>query len=145
MKSVLVYGMIILFASVSFLQITLAIETEQEPEPPQIPEPSPAPEPIRMPDPSPAPDPFPEESDFEKVKRLTQENDKLKQENSNLQSQISALKNDKLRLQAEISELNDSIESLKEITLEQIRVIMNLVNQLKETISEKIFSPTIKL
>ncbi|MGH1568343.1 MAG: hypothetical protein ACRBBZ_04000 [Nitrosopumilus sp.] len=145
MKSVLVYGMIILFASVSFLQITLAIETKPEPEPPQIPEPSPAPEPIRMPDPSPAPDPFPEESDFEKVKRLTQENDKLTQENFNLQSQISALKNDKLRLQAEISELNDSIESLKEITLEQIRVIMNLVNQLKETISEKIFSPTIKL
>ncbi len=108
MKSVLVFGMIALIASVSFLQITLAFETEQEPEPPQIPEPSPAPEPIRMPDPAPAPDPFPEESDSEKVKRLTQENDNLKQENSNLQSQISALKNDKSRLQAEIFELNAS-------------------------------------
>ena len=29
MKSVLVYGMITLFASVSFLQITLGVETEQ--------------------------------------------------------------------------------------------------------------------
>ncbi|MFB5604266.1 MAG: hypothetical protein ACE5RK_07655, partial [Candidatus Nitrosomaritimum aestuariumsis] len=71
MKSILVFSMIALIASVSFLQITLAFETEQEPEPPQIPEPSPAPEPIRMPDPAPAPDPFPEESDSQKVKRLT--------------------------------------------------------------------------
>ncbi len=145
MKSVLVYGMIALLVSGSFLQITLAFETEQEPEPPQIPEPNPVPEPIRMPDPAPIPNPFPEESDSETVKRLTKENDNLKQENSNLQSQISTLKNDKLRLQAEISELNDSIENLKEITLEQIRVIMDLANQLKEIIYEKIFSPTIKL
>ncbi len=50
-----------------------------------------------------------------------------------------------LRLQAEISELNDTIESLKEITMEQIRVIMDLVNRLKDVLFEKIFSPVINL
>ena len=139
MKSVLVFGIIALLASVSFLQITLALETEQEPEPPQIPEPSPAPEPIRLPDPSPAPNPFPEESDSEKVKRLIEANNNLKQQNNNLQNQISSLKNEKLGLQAEISELNNSLQNLKEIALEQIRVIMELVNQLKEIMFEKIF------
>jgi len=108
MKTGLIFGMIAILASVSFIQVSLAFETEQEPEPPQIPQPSPAPEPIRMPDPAPAPDPFPEESDSEKVKRLTQQNDNLKQENSN-------------------------------------RVIMELANQLKEIIYEKIFAPTIQL
>ena len=123
--------MIALLAFVSFSQTTFAIETEQEPGPPQIPEPSPTPEPIRMPEPSPTPNPFPEESDSEKVKRLTEQNDNLKQQNKNLQNQISSL--------------NNSIQSLKEITLEQIRVIMDLANQLKEIIYEKIFSPTIQL
>ena len=145
MKSSLIFGMIAILAFVSFIHISLAFETKQEPEPPQIPQPSPAPEPIRMPDPAPAPNPFPEESNSEKIKRLIEENDNLKQQNSNLQSQISLLKNDQLRLQAEISELNYSIRSLKEITLEQIRVIMELINQFKEIIYEKIFTPTIKL
>jgi hypothetical protein len=145
MNTSLIFGMIVLLASVSFLQTTFAIETEQEPGPPQIPEPSPIPEPIRMPNPPPAPDPFPGESDSDKVKRLTEENDNLKQQNNNLQSQISSLKNEKSRLQIEISELNNSIQNLKEITLEQIRVILELANQLKETIFEKIFSPTIQL
>ena len=145
MKTGLIFGMIAILVSMSLIQFSLAFETEQEPEPPQIPEPSPAPEPIKMPDPSPVPDPFPEETDSEKVKRLTEENNNLKQQNSNLQSQISSLKNEKLRLQAEISELNDYIQNLKEITLEQVRVIMDLANQLKEIIYEKIFAPTIKL
>ena len=145
MKTSLVFGIIVLFAFVSFSQVTFAIETEQEPEPPQIPEPSPTPEPIRMPEPSPTPNPFPEESDLEKIKRLTEENNDLKQQNKNLQNQISSLNNEKSRLQAEISELNNSIQSLREITLEQIHVIMKLANQLKETIFEKIFSPTIVL
>ena len=145
MKFNLIFILIVILTSTSFLQIISAFETEQEPEPPQIPQPSPAPEPIKMPDPAPTPDPFPEESDSEKIKRLTEENNNLKQQNSNLQNQISALKNDKLILEVEISELNHSIQSLKEITLEQIRVIIELTNQLKEIIYEKIFSPTIKL
>ena len=145
MKTSLIFGMIALLASVSFLQTTFAIETEQEPGPPQIPEPGPISEPIRMPDPAPTPNPFPGESDSDKVKRLTEENDNLKHQNNNLQSQISSLKNEKSRLQTEISELNNSIQNLKEITLEQIRVILELANQLKETIFEKISSPTIQL
>ena len=139
MKISLIFGMIALLAFVSFTQTTFAIETEQEPRPPQIPEPSPVPEPIRM------PDPFPEESDSEKIKRLTEENDNLKQQNKNLQNQIFSLNNEKSKLQAEILELNDSIQNLKEITLEQVRVIMDLANQLKKIIYEKIFSPTIQL
>jgi len=63
MKTSILFGMIALLAFVSFSQTTFAIETEQEPGPPQIPEPSPTPEPIRMPDPTPIPNPFPEESD----------------------------------------------------------------------------------
>ena len=145
MKTSILFGMIALLAFVSFSQTTFAIETEQVPGPPQIPEPSPTPEPIRIPEPSPTPNPFPEESDSEKVKRLTEQNNNLKQQNKNLQNQISSLNNEKSRLQAEISELNNSIQSLKEITLEQIRVIMDLANQLKEIIYEKIFSPTIQL
>ena len=70
MKTSILFGMIALLAFVSFSQTTFAIETEQEPGPPQIPEPSPIPEPIRMPDPTPTPNPFPEEPDSEKVKRL---------------------------------------------------------------------------
>ena len=66
MKIGLIFGMIALFVFVSFTQTIFAIETEQEPGPPQIPEPSPA------------PDPFPEKSNSEKIKRLTEENDNLK-------------------------------------------------------------------
>jgi uncharacterized coiled-coil DUF342 family protein len=76
---------------------------------------------------------------------LTEANNNLKQQNDNLQNQISSLKNEKSRLQAEISELNYSLQNLREVTLEQIRVIMELANQLKEIIFEKIFPPTIKL
>ncbi len=39
----------------------------------------------------------------------------------------------------------DVIEDLKEITMEQIRVIMDLVNRLKDVLFEKIFSPIINL
>ena len=139
MKISLIFGMITLLAFASFSQTAFAIETEQEPGPPQIPEPSPTPEPIRMPDPLPSPNPFPEESDSEKIKQLTEQNDNLKQQNKNLQNQISSLNNEKSKLQAEISELNNSIQSLKEIILEQIRVTIDLANQLKEIIYEKYF------
>jgi len=59
--------------------------------------------------------------------------------------QIFSLNNEKSKLQAEILELNNSIQNLKEITLEQVRVIMDLANQLKKIIHEKIFFPTIQL
>ena len=97
----------------------------QEPEPPRIPEPSPEPKPIKIPDPEPIREPFPEESDTEKIQKLTKENEQLREENFNLRVQIT--------------ELNKIIENLQAITLEQIKVIMNLVNQLQETIFEKSF------
>ena len=92
----------------------------QEPGPPKIPEPSPEPKPIRLPEPEPITDPFPEESDAEKIQRLTDENENLKKEN--------------LELKIRINELNEIVEKLQAITLEQIKVIMQLVEQLGEVL-----------
>ena len=103
----------------------------QEPGPPKIPEPSPEPEPIKLPEPDPIREPFPEESDAEKIQRLTEENEQLKEEN--------------LRLKIQVNELNEIIEKLQAITLEQIKVIMQLVEQLKEALFEGIDSSKIKI
>ena len=103
----------------------------QEPGPPKIPEPSPEPEPIKLPEPDPIREPFPEESDAEKIQRLTEENEQLKEEN--------------LRLKIQVNELNEIIEKLQAITLEQIKVIMQLVEQLKEAVFEGIDSSKIKI
>ncbi len=103
----------------------------QEPEPPKIPEPSPEPKPIQVPDPEPIRQPFPEESDTAKIQRLTEENENLREINFNLQVQIA--------------ELNEIIEKLHAITMEQIKVILALVDQLQETIFEKLFSSKINL
>ena len=92
----------------------------QEPGPPKIPGPSPEPQPIPIPEPEPIREPFPEESDTEKIQRLTKENTQLKEEN--------------LRLQIQVNELNKIVENLQAITLEQIKVIMQLVQQLQEAI-----------
>ncbi len=145
MKTSLIFGLTITIFLVSTVQFTLAFETKQEPKPPQIPAPTPEPEPIRTPEPTPIPVPFPRETESEKMQRLTEENNKLKQQNTDLQGQISTLKNEKLRFQAEISELNNTIQSLKEITIEQIKVIMDLLSQLKNILFEKIVSSTINL
>jgi len=123
----------------------MAYETEQEPEPPKIPEPSPEPAPIKIPEPAPIPNPFPEESNSEKIRRLTEENDRLKQQNSNFQDQITNLKIENSRSESKILELEKTIQSLKGITMEQIRVIMDLVNRLKDISFEKIFSSIINL
>ena len=103
----------------------------QEPGPPKIPEPSPEPEPIKLPEPDPIREPFPEESDAEKIQRLTEENEQLKEE--------------KLRLKIQVNELNEIIEKLQAITLEQIKVIMQLVEQLKEAVFEGFDSSKIKI
>ncbi|MBA4451578.1 MAG: hypothetical protein H2B05_03965 [Nitrosopumilaceae archaeon] len=101
----------------------------QEPGPPKIPEPSPEPQPIPIPEPEPIREPFPEESDTEKIQRLTKENAQLKEEN--------------LQLKIQVTELNKIIENLQAITLEQIKVIMQLVQQLQEAIfSMPYSSPT---
>ena len=103
----------------------------QEPGPTKIPEPSPEPEPMKLPEPDPIREPFPEESDAEKIQRLTKENEQLKEEN--------------LRLKIQINELNEIIEKLQAITLEQIKVIMQLVEQLKEALFDGIDSSKIKI
>ncbi len=48
-------------------------------------------------------------------------------------------------LQSQISHLHDRIKDLEEITMEQLRVIMDLVNRLKDVFYEKIISPTINM
>jgi hypothetical protein len=113
MKKNLIFGLMIIILSLFSTPSVFS----QEPEPPKIPEPSPEPKPIKIPEPEPIREPFPEESDTAKIQRLTEENIKLKEENFNLRVQIA--------------ELNDIIENLQAITMEQIKVIMELVTQLK--------------
>jgi hypothetical protein len=122
-----IFGLTIIIFSLFFTQPVFS----QEPVPPKIPEPSPEPKPIKIPDPEPIREPFPEESDTAKIQRLTEENTKLREEN--------------IMLKVQIAELNNRIENLHAITMEQIKVILELLNQLRETVFEKIFSPTINL
>lgn len=120
MKSTINNKIISLFFIGVFSLVLLNPAYSQEPGPPKIPEPSPEPKPIPIPEPEPIREPFPEESDTEKIQRLTKENTQLKDEN--------------LRLQIQVNELNKIIENLQAITLEQIKVIMQLVQQLQEVI-----------
>ena len=127
MKKNLIFGLTIIIFSLFAIQPGFS----QEPEPPKFPEPSPGPTPIKIPEPEPIREPFPEESDTEKIQKLTKENEQLREKNFNLQVQIT--------------ELNKIIENLQAITLEQIKVIMSLVSQLEETIFEKSYSSIINL
>lgn len=102
------------FTQVVFAQI-------ENPSPPRIPEPSPEPEPIAIPEPEPIKEPFPEETESEKIERLTEENEKLREENSNLEDQVT-------KLIQEIVNLDEKIKELQTIILEQIKIIMNLIN-----------------
>jgi hypothetical protein len=120
----LICGLTIIIFSIFLIQPVFS----QEPEPPRIPEPSPEPKPIKIPDPEPIREPFPEESDTAKIQRLTEENIKLRDEN--------------FILQVQITELNKIIENLQAITMEQIKVIMELVTQLREAVFEDLFPST---
>jgi len=91
-----------------------------EPVPPGVPQPEPEPQPIPKPQPRPIQQPFPEESDAEKIQKLTQENEALKSQNSELRGI-----NDELR---------QEITYLKQIMAEQIRVILQLLDQIKQTV-----------
>ncbi len=130
----------ILFTGV-FANQTFAQETEQLPAPPPIPQPIPEPEPIPQPEPEPIEEPFPGLTDEEKLEQLTEENKKLKAEKAKQGSQIDDLKIDKSFLQSQIDELNKKLNDLNAVILEQIKVIMSLVVQLKDTVFEKVFSP----
>jgi len=130
----------ILFTSVLANQ-SFAQQEDQVPGPPPIPQPTPEPEPLPRPEPEPIEEPFPGLTDEEKLEQLTEENKKLKVENTKLESQIDDLKIDKSFLQNQIDELNKKLNDLNAVVLEQIKVIMSLVIQLKDTVFEKIFSP----
>lgn len=130
----------ILFTSVLANQ-SFAQQEDQIPAPPPIPQPIPEPEPIPQPEPEPIREPFPGLTDEEKLEQLTEENKKLKAENTKLESQIDDLKIDKSFLQNQIDELNKKLNNLNAVVLEQIKVIMSLVIQLKDTVFEKVFSP----
>ena len=130
----------ILFTSVLVNQ-SFAQQEDQIPTPPPIPQPIPEPEPIPQPEPEPIREPFPGLTDEEKLEQLTEENKKLKAENTKLESQIDDLKIDKSFLQNQIDELNKTLNNLHAVVLEQIKVIMSLVIQLKDTVFEKVFSP----
>ncbi len=130
----------ILFTSVSANQ-TFAQQEDQVPTPPPIPQPIPEPAPIPQPEPEPIKEPFPGLTDEEKLEQLTEENKKLKAEKAKLGSQIDELKIDKSFLQNQIDELNKKLNDLNAVVLEQIKVIMSLVIQLKDTVFEKVFSP----
>ena len=116
-------------------------QEDQVPVPPPVPQPIPEPEPIPQPKPEPIKEPFPGLTDEERLEQLTEENKKLKAEKAQLESQNDKLKIDKSFLQNQISELNKKLNDLNAVVLEQIKVIMNLVTQLKETLFEKVFSP----
>ncbi len=91
-----------------------------EPGPPAIPQPRPEPKPIPVPTPEPIQDPFPEESDAEKIQRLTQENDDLVSRNIELESENDVLKQE--------------IIKLRQIVNEQLNVILYLLDQIKQTV-----------
>lgn len=112
----------------------------QEPIPPKVPTPQPEPVPIKNPEPSPLPSPFPEETDNEKIQRLTQENNDLRQENTNLKNQITNLQNEKNILTKKIMDLNKIIDDLRQITKEQIKVILDLVTKLKTSMHDTLLN-----
>ena len=113
----------------------------QDPIPPPVPQPTPEPEPIPRKEPKPIEEPFPGLTDAEKLEKLTEENNKLKAEKAQLQSQVNDLKIEKGFLQSQIEELNKKLNNINAVALEQIKVIMDLVAQLKETVFETVFSP----
>ena len=114
MKISFLFGLVVIAVLISHTP-SFAQETEQEPEPPGLPEPSPEPEPIPLPEPEPVPEPFPEESESEKIQRLTEENEQLKQQNKNLPKSNVYSKNEKSGLQSQISQLNERIKDLKKL------------------------------
>jgi len=128
----------ILFTSVLANQ-TFALE-DQVPIPP-VPQPIPEPEPIPQPKPKPIEEPFPGLTEEEKLEQLTEENKKLKAEKAQLESQVNELKIEKGFLQNQINALHKQLNDINAVALEQIKVIMDLVTQLKETVFEKVFLP----
>jgi colicin import membrane protein len=141
MKSILTLALFsILFSVLTNQDIAQA---EEIPAPPPVPQPIPEPEPIPQPKPEPIEEPFPGLTDAEKIEKLTEENKKLKVEKDLLEKEIDNLEIQKSFLQSQVDELNKKLNDLNAVALEQIKVIMNLVAQLKEIVFEKVFLPIV--
>ena len=138
----LIFGLFILFPII--VPIT-AQKPNQIPSPPPIPQPEPEPEPIRKKEPKPIEEPFPGLTDEEKFEKLTEENKKIKSENAELKSDVENLKIQKGFLQNQISVLTKKFEDLNAVAMEQVKVILGLVAQLKNTIFDNLFSSVISV
>ena len=131
-----------------FLSLLLVLNTgtvlAQEPIPPKVPSPTPEPDPLPIPEPEPTPEPFPGQTLEEEIELLKKENKQLKTENKELNQKINELEIYEDFLQEKINELNQEITNLKALALEQMKVIMDLAEQLKNIIFEQI-SQNLKL
>ncbi len=142
MKAILLAALIFLIplsSIISFDQINAQID------PPSIPDPEPEPIPIPKKKPEPIQEPFPSLTDEERLEKLTKENEELKSENSKLGSQVTNLEIQKNFLQTKVDDLTKKLEDLNAVVLEQIKVIMDLVTQLKETIFDGIIPSLVKV
>ena len=144
MKAILLAALIFLIplsSIISFDQINAQIE----PLPPSIPNPEPDPIPIPKKEPEPIREPFPGLTEEERLEKLTKENEELKSKNSKLESQVTNLEIQKNFLQTKVVDLIKKLEDLNEVVREQIKVIMNLVTMLKETIFNGIIPSLVKV
>ena len=131
----------VLLFSILFTSFSGMAFAQVDPVPPPTPQPIPEPEPIPKKEPKPIEEPFPGLTDEEKIAKLTEENKKLKAEKAQLQEKVKNLEIEKGFLENQIEELQKNLNNLNAIALEQIKVIMDLVAQLKETVFEGLFSP----
>lgn len=111
---------VLLAAAVSALACAGDALATPEPGPPGIPQPEPEPRPMPVPQPEPIREPFPDESDAEKIQRLTRENAALESENAELESENAAL--------------GQEIAKLRQIISEQLGVILHLLDQIKQAV-----------
>ena len=143
MKVILLVTLIFLIPLLSIISFD-QINAQIEPLPPSIPNPEPEPLPIPKKEPEPIREPFPSLTDEERLAKLTKENEELKSENSKLESQVTNLEIQKGFLQTKVDDLTKKLKDLNEVVLEQIKVIMDLVTNLKETIFDGIISSLVK-
>ena len=137
----LIFGLFILFPII--VPIT-AQKPNQVPLPP-IPQPEPEPLPIPKKEPKPIEEPFPGLTDEEKFEKLTEENKKIKSENAELISDVENLKIQKGFLQNQIIVLTKKLEDLNAVAMEQVKVILGLVAQLKNIIFDNLLSSVISV
>ena len=116
---------VVIFSIVIISIMTLANAQEIVP-PPIVPDPDPEPDPIIEPIPDPKPDPIPLPGEEEKtIDEVLEENEKLKAEIKEKKAEIEFLHN-------QIEQIKKRIADLQAITMEQIKVILNTLANLKE-------------